>query len=157
MKKIKATSVFLISGRFPGHDRCSGARPFSQQTAGELFEKALYVEEGQGDLQKAIGLYQDILKRFPESREIAAKALLHIGLCYEKLGLKEAQKAFQKVIAISRSRKKRSTWPRERLSLLPGARAALENEHGGDERSGKSGMMPSTASSWARLLRTEDS
>jgi len=29
----------------------------SQQTAGELFEKALYMEEAKGDLQKAIDLY----------------------------------------------------------------------------------------------------
>ncbi|MFA9455137.1 MAG: hypothetical protein ACERK6_14655, partial [Candidatus Aminicenantaceae bacterium] len=33
-----------------------------QQTAGELFEKALYLEEAQGDLQKAIELYKMILK-----------------------------------------------------------------------------------------------
>ena len=70
----------------------------SQQTAEELFEKALYMEEAQGDLQKAIGLYEQILKQFPENREIAAKAQLHIGLCYEKLGLQEAPKAFQKVL-----------------------------------------------------------
>ncbi|GAG54046.1 unnamed protein product, partial [marine sediment metagenome] len=58
----------------------------SQQTAGELFEKALYMEEAKGDLQTAIDLYQKILKRFPENREVAAKAQLHIGICYEKLG-----------------------------------------------------------------------
>jgi Tol biopolymer transport system component len=76
-----------------------GKAAVSQQTAGEVFEKALYIEEGQGDLQKAIGVYQDLLKRFPENREVAAKAQLHIGLCYEKLGLKEAEKAYQRVIA----------------------------------------------------------
>jgi len=70
----------------------------SQQTAGELFEKALYVEEGQGDLQKAIGLYQDIVKRFPGERETAAKALLHIGMCYEKLGKAEAQSAYSRLL-----------------------------------------------------------
>jgi len=70
----------------------------SQQTAGELLEKALYTEEAKGDLQKAIELYQNILKQFPENREVAAKAQLQIGMCYEKLGLKEAQKAYQKVI-----------------------------------------------------------
>ena len=66
----------------------------SQQTAGELFERALYIEEAKGDLQKAIELYKKILKQFPENREVAAMAQLHVGLCYEKLGLKEAQKAF---------------------------------------------------------------
>src|SRR4030042_4548062 len=102
----------------------------SQQTAGELFEKALYVEEGQGDLQKAIGRYQDIVKRFPESREVAATAQLHIGLCYEKLGLKEAEKAFQKVINDFPEQAEAVKLAREKLSLLPGARAALEKAAG---------------------------
>lgn len=70
----------------------------SQESAAENFEKAFYYEDVQGDLQKAIELYEQILKKFPENREIASKAQLHIGLCYEKMGLKEAQKAFQKVI-----------------------------------------------------------
>jgi len=70
----------------------------SQESAAEHFEKAFYYEDVQGDLQKAIELYKQILKQFPENREIAAKAQLHVGLCYEKLGLKEAQKAFQKVV-----------------------------------------------------------
>lgn len=69
-----------------------------QQTSGELFEKALYLEEAQGDLPKAIAIYQQILKQFPKDREISAKAQLHIGLCYEKLGLNEAPKAYQKVL-----------------------------------------------------------
>ena len=70
----------------------------SQESAAEHFEKAFYYEDVQGDLQKAIELYEQILKQFPENREIAAKAQLHIGLCYEKLGLTEAQKAYQKVV-----------------------------------------------------------
>jgi len=70
----------------------------SQESAAEYFEKAFYYEDVQGDLQRAIELYEQILKQFPKNREIAAKAQLHIGLCYEKLGLKEAQKAFQGVI-----------------------------------------------------------
>ncbi|MFO7733185.1 MAG: tetratricopeptide repeat protein [Candidatus Aminicenantes bacterium] len=101
-----------------------------QQTAGELFEKALYVEEGQGDLQKAIGLYQDIVKKFPGEREIAAKSQLHIGLCYEKLGLKEAEKAFQKVVSDFPDQKGAVDLARERLSLLLRARAALEKSAG---------------------------
>jgi len=70
----------------------------SQESAAEHFEKAFYYEDVQGDLQKAIDLYKQILKQFPKNREVAAKAQLHIGLCYEKLGLTEAQKAFQKVV-----------------------------------------------------------
>jgi len=76
MKKIKKV-VFMITIAFLGMILFRSAA-FSRQTAGEVFEKALYVEEGQGDLQKAIGLYQDILKRFPDNREIAAKAQLQV-------------------------------------------------------------------------------
>ena len=69
-----------------------------QQSAEQLYKSGLYEEEVGGDLQKAIGIYQDLLKRFPDNREIAARAQLHIGLCHEKLGTTEAEKAFQKVI-----------------------------------------------------------
>jgi Tol biopolymer transport system component len=97
----------------------------SQQTAAEQFEKALYVEEGQGNLQKAIGLYQDIVKRFPGEREVAAKAQLHIGLCYEKLGLGEAQKAFQEVVENYPEQSEAVKVAREKLSVLTRARTLL--------------------------------
>lgn len=69
-----------------------------QQTPDVLFERALYMEEGQGDLQIAIELYQKILEQFPEFREYAALAQLHIAFCYEKLGTNDFQRAYQKVI-----------------------------------------------------------
>jgi Tol biopolymer transport system component len=128
MKKHEGTVLFILAAVLGLAALANGA--VLQQTAGELFEKALYVEEGQGDLQKAIGLYQDIVKRFPESREIAAKAQLQIGLCYEKLGLKEAEKAFQKVINDFPEQQETVKKAREKLSLLPGARAALEKAAG---------------------------
>ena len=98
----------------------------SQQTAGELFEKALYLEEAKGDLQKAIDLYQNILEQFPENREIATKAQLHIGLCYEKLGLKEAPKAYQKVVDNYPEQKEEVKIAKEKLSVLSRARIFVE-------------------------------
>ena len=71
---------------------------FSQETAGQLFEKALYEEEANGDLEKAIEIYEKLFKQFPDNRPVAAKALLHIGLCYEKLGQNEAKKAYQQLV-----------------------------------------------------------
>ena len=59
---------------------------YSQHTASELFEKALYLEEAKGDLTEALDLYLKILEQFPENREVAARAQLHIGICYEKSG-----------------------------------------------------------------------
>ncbi len=99
----------------------------SQQSAGELFEKALYTEEAQGDLRTAIGMYEDILKRFPNDREVAAKAQLHIGLCYEKLGLQEAPKAYQKVVDQYPEQKAMVELAKEKLSGLMRARSAAES------------------------------
>ncbi|UCE40581.1 MAG: PD40 domain-containing protein [Candidatus Aminicenantes bacterium] len=97
----------------------------SQQTEEELFEKALYTEEAQGDLQKAIGLYEQILKQFPDNREIAAKAQLHIGLCYEKLGLQEAPKAYQKVLDDFPEQKEIVKVAQEKLSMLRKAQSVI--------------------------------
>jgi TolA-binding protein len=64
-----------------------------------LFEKAKFTMETKGDLNGAITLFNDIIKKYPKEREYAAKSQLYIGLCYEKLGVKEAQKAYLKVVS----------------------------------------------------------
>jgi Tol biopolymer transport system component len=71
----------------------------AQETAEELYQAGLYQEEVQGNLERAIDLFGRILVRFPNSRAVGAKAQLHIGLCYEKLGQQEAQQAYRRVIA----------------------------------------------------------
>ncbi len=66
-----------------------------------LFEKAKYTMETKGDLSGAIKLFEEIIQKYSEEREYAAKSQLYIGLCYEKLGVKQtrlAQSAFQKVV-----------------------------------------------------------
>ena len=102
-----------------------------QQSAEQLYKSALYEEEVGGDLQKAIAVYQDLLKRFPASREVAAKAQLHIGLCYEKLGTVEAGKAFQKVIDNYPDQSGAVREAREKLKTL--VRAQTHSEKNGGE------------------------
>jgi Tol biopolymer transport system component len=89
-----------------------------QESAAEIFEKAVYYEDVQGDLQKAIGLYEQILRRFQTNREIAAKAQLHIGLCYEKLGNTEAIKAYEQVLENYADQAGQVAAARERLAAL---------------------------------------
>lgn len=108
-----------------------GKAAVSQQTAGELFEKALYLEEGQGDLQKAIGLYQDIVKRFPANRDVAAKALLHIGICYEKLGKTEARSAYNRLLRDYGDQLQLAKEARSRLAQLESAASAPVGNQGG--------------------------
>jgi len=69
-----------------------------EQQAQQLLSKAVYEEEVNGELEKAIEGYQTIVTEFPDNRPIAAKAYFHMGMCYEKLGLQEAQKAYENVV-----------------------------------------------------------
>jgi Tol biopolymer transport system component len=66
-----------------------------------LFEKAKFTMETKGDLKGAIGLFEEIIKNYPNERDYAAKSLYLIGICYEKLGEKQAQQAraaFQRIV-----------------------------------------------------------
>jgi len=67
------------------------------QNGYDLFQKALAKERAEGNLEEAIALYQKVIKE-SKDESLAAKAQFRIGVCYEKLGREEAQKAFQKVI-----------------------------------------------------------
>jgi len=100
----------------------------SQESAEEIFEKAVYYEDVQGDLQKAIGLYEHILKQFPDRRPIAAKAQLHIGLCYEKIGLKDAEEAYLSVIKNFPEQTDEVAVARDRLAGIERSLAKLERQ-----------------------------
>jgi Tol biopolymer transport system component len=97
-----------------------------QQSAEQLYQSGIYKEEVEGQLEKAIEIYQTIVKQFPGNREIAAKAQLHIGMCYEKLGLKEAQNAFQKVVENYPEQAEAVKTAKEKLSLILKAQALVE-------------------------------
>ncbi|MBT3750930.1 MAG: tetratricopeptide repeat protein, partial [Bacteroidetes bacterium] len=56
-----------------------------EESAKTKFYKGIVAEEIDGDLSKAISIYQDILKTYKNDRQIAAKCLYHIGLCNDKM------------------------------------------------------------------------
>jgi Tol biopolymer transport system component len=96
----------------------SGRVVLSQQTAGELYEKALYLEEAKGELQGAIDLYNKIAENKSADQSFQAKALLHMGLCYEKMGMQEAVKSYQRLVNNFPAQKNEVAIARERLTKL---------------------------------------
>ena len=98
----------------------------SQQSAEDLYQAALLKKEAEGDLSGAIKLFQGIIVKFPDKREVAAKAQLQIGVCHEKLGTAEAEKAFQKVIDNYPEQSEAVREAKEKLSLLLKSRAFME-------------------------------
>ena len=113
IKKLVSVLLFSIVCLF-----FSTTVTFSQQSSGELYEKALYAEEVKGELQNAIDLYQQLLENNPENKQIAAKALLHQGMCYEKLGNQQAVKKYQQIVNNYPGQKNEVALAKERLSKL---------------------------------------
>ena len=98
----------------------------NHQSAKELYEAAVFKKDADGDMLGAIKIFHDILDRFPNDREIAAKAQLQIGLCYEKLGLEGAQKAYQDVINNYPEQSETVKTAKEKLSVLQKAKELVE-------------------------------
>ena len=63
-----------------------------------LLERGKYLMETEGDLEGAIAVFGEIIKKYPKDRIVAAQAQLFIGLCYERMGRAEAKRAYQNVI-----------------------------------------------------------
>jgi YVTN family beta-propeller protein len=99
------------------------------QSAETLYQKGIQYEEVKGELEQAVSLFKEVLQKYPHDHAVAAKAQLHIGLCYERLGEEsdqKAQEAFRAVIEnysdqpelvhIAQSKLKRNQAPLETVS-----------------------------------------
>lgn len=70
-----------------------------QQDAAELqLKAAMHRELVDGDLRAAIKAYEAILSRHADNRAVAARALLQLGQCYEKLGQTEARATYERLV-----------------------------------------------------------
>jgi tetratricopeptide (TPR) repeat protein len=82
-----------------------------------LFQEALYQEETEGDLDKAIELYGQVLEQAAEVERIAARTTYQLGMCHLKKGDKDkAAEYFQEVV---------SYYP-EQISTVRKAQAQLD-------------------------------
>jgi Tol biopolymer transport system component len=115
MSRTSVVVAFLLPVLFllPGLQKS-----FSQQTAGQLYEQGLYLEEGKGELKEAIEKYQAVLKQFSGERRVCAKAQLHIGFCYETLGKDEARKVYERLVRDYADQPEEVKLARDRLAAL---------------------------------------
>ena len=68
------------------------------QNPSQLFQQALLKENGEGNLKAAIKIYEQIVADDNSGRELRAKALLHMGRCWEKMGKAEARNAYERLV-----------------------------------------------------------
>ena len=68
------------------------------QTQEAALGAAVHREEVEGDLNGAIAAYQKLLSARGLNRKLAAQALFHLGLCYQKQGDAKARQAFERLV-----------------------------------------------------------
>ena len=126
MKNFKKLSIILLAST--AVLLLTAGTSNAQNASEQLFEKALYAEEMKGDLAEAVKIYQQVLKENPGNRQVSARALLHIGMCYEKLGSEQARLAYKDVINKYSDQAKEASMAKERITRLEAYTTELSRE-----------------------------
>jgi len=85
-----------------------------------LLQAAAQKATVEGNLQEAIRLCRQILAEYPDNRPVAARALLQMGQCYEKLGNDEARRAYERLVRDYADHSEQAKVARARLAALAG-------------------------------------
>ena len=105
----------------------------------ETYQAALTQEKGEGNLEEAIRLYQQVIEAHEKGEadeSMAARAQLRIGVCQEKLGLAQARQTYEAVrdkypdqpqVGAEAARRLGSTHQREAVIEEPSHRTASES------------------------------
>jgi Tol biopolymer transport system component len=94
------------------------------QSGNDLFQQALSKERAEGKLEEAIQLYERIVKDFASDRTLAARTLLQLGRCYDKLGKVEARRTYERLVREYADQRVFADEARARLAALDAPRAA---------------------------------
>ena len=114
---ILALASVLLATSIPASQK-------SNQLEVEL-KAAMNKELVEGDLQGAIEQYRSIVARAGANRAVAAKALLQMGKCHEKLGDAEARKAYEQLVREYSDQREAAAEARSRLAELEEAKAGI--------------------------------
>jgi Tol biopolymer transport system component len=83
-----------------------------------LYERARLLDEGNQNLAEAIRLYGQVADSAKDQPALAARALVQMGRCQERLGQAEARKAYQRVLDEYPQQLESVKLARERLAAL---------------------------------------
>ncbi|MDQ1474562.1 MAG: hypothetical protein QOJ99_6042 [Bryobacterales bacterium] len=93
------------------------------------FRAAQQKETVEGDLTSAIKLYASVADSKTTPPALAARALVGLGRCYERLGSTEAPKAYERVVA-QFGKEEAAAEARQRLANMPGRPGSRTPEAG---------------------------
>ena len=89
MGKLIACAAFLLT---------CGFVVALQDRGNDLLQQALVKERAEGNLKEAIRIYGQIVQKYGANRPLAAKALLQMGRCYERLGQADARRTYERLV-----------------------------------------------------------
>ncbi len=95
---------------------------YGQETPDMLFQSAQYAETVRGDLQVALQMYQQVVTHPETPPSLAARALLQMGSCYEKLGDPRATEIYRRIVGDYPNQTDFAALARSRLTALAAAR-----------------------------------
>jgi Tol biopolymer transport system component len=117
-RRIGLIAITLAALGALGSTPVLGPAPALAQTGHDLFQQALVKEQADGDLRGAIDLYERIARDFADDAALAARALIQMGQCYERLGSQEAQNAYRQVLERYPNEAESAAQARARLAAL---------------------------------------
>ena len=87
----------------------------------DLFQQALAKERAEGKPQEAIAIYQQVVKEAGTDRALAARALIQMAGCYEKVGSSEARRTYLRVVTDFADQLQQVTIAKTKLAAAEGA------------------------------------
>ncbi len=109
---------FLAATILAGSLAASFAIAQKDDQAEVLMQAANHKQLVEGQLEEAIQIYKRIVQEHSGNRALAAKALLEMGQCYEKLGNTEARKAYERLLRDYADQSDQVAAARRRLAAL---------------------------------------
>lgn len=97
------------------------------QDADLRFQEGMIKAEGEGNLEEAINIYNQIVNDLQAERGIRAKALMQVGICYEKLGKENARLAYEKLVSEFSDQQEFVSLARQKLNDLQSSSPAAIN------------------------------
>ncbi len=119
MRTTRARRLLVVT-ILAGLLTASSALAQKDDQAEVLMQAAHQKQLVEGQLEEAIQLYKRIVQEHSGDRAVAAKALLEMGQCYEKLGKMEARKAYERVLRDYADQNEAAAQARTRLAALSG-------------------------------------
>jgi Tol biopolymer transport system component len=107
---IVAIGVFVTGDASPAQAQARASTPE------DLYQQAITRERAAGDIQGAIQLYRQVAAS--SDRALAARALLRLGEAYEKLGARESQAAYERIVRDFADQTEPANAARARLAAL---------------------------------------